>query len=221
MASEAKAAASSPWLPFETRRRERNAKREAVLRTAAQLFLDRGYHKATLNEVAERLNITKPALYNYFRSKDEILFECWMLGAVEAYASIERIDEEGGSGLARLKKLIFDYAKLMTVDFGMCMVRLDDRELSEAARKEVRRHKRFVDAAYRRYITDGMADGSVVACNAKIAAFAIGGALNWIGHWYKPGKMSPDEIAHEFAQRLTEGLAITRRRAQTARRRSQ
>ncbi len=68
---------SSPWLPFETRRRDRDAKREAVLRTAVQLLLEQGYHRATLNEVAQRLNITKPAIYNDFGGKDEILFECW------------------------------------------------------------------------------------------------------------------------------------------------
>src|SRR5882757_8341155 len=71
---------TSPWMPFENRRRARDEKRDAVLRTAVQLFLEQGYHRATLNEVAERLNITKPALYNYFRGKDEILFECWALG---------------------------------------------------------------------------------------------------------------------------------------------
>src|ERR1700691_193536 len=69
----------SPWMPFESRRRARDEKREAVLRTALQSFLEQGYHRATLNDVAERLNITKPALYNYFRGKDDILFE--MLGA--------------------------------------------------------------------------------------------------------------------------------------------
>ncbi len=37
-------------------------------------------------DVAERLNITKPALYNYFRGKGEILYECWAIGA-------ERVDE--------------------------------------------------------------------------------------------------------------------------------
>ncbi|MGD5575228.1 helix-turn-helix domain-containing protein, partial [Xanthomonas citri pv. citri] len=54
----------SPWLPFESRRRARDEKREAVLRAAVQLFLEQGYHRVTLNEVADRLNITKPALYN-------------------------------------------------------------------------------------------------------------------------------------------------------------
>src|SRR5471030_1417935 len=52
----------SPWLPFQSRRRARDEKREAVLRAAVALFLEQGYHRATLAEVAERLNITKPAL---------------------------------------------------------------------------------------------------------------------------------------------------------------
>jgi AcrR family transcriptional regulator len=206
MTMDANGGADSPWQPFETRRRNRDVKREAVLRTAAQMFLDRGYQKTTLNDVADRLNITKPALYNYFRSKEEILFACWMLGKDKAYESIERIDSEGGSGLVKLQQLIRDYARLMTMDFGMCMVCLDDRELSDEWRAEVRFHKRHVDAAYRRYITEGVADGSVAPCDTKLAAFAIGGALNWIGHWYKPGSRTPDEIAEQFVHLLTSGM---------------
>ena len=49
----------SPWLPFETRRRARDEKREAVLRTAVALFLEQGYHRTTLNDVAERLNLVR------------------------------------------------------------------------------------------------------------------------------------------------------------------
>src|ERR1700757_1081601 len=89
---------SSPWVPFESRRRARDEKREAVLRTAVQLFLEQGYHRATLHEVAERLNITKPALYNYFRSKEEILFECWAIGQERVDDFIAGIDAGGGSG---------------------------------------------------------------------------------------------------------------------------
>src|ERR1700758_807179 len=103
----------SPWLPFESRRRARDEKREAVLRTAVQLFLEQGYHRATLNDVAERLNITKPALYNYFRSKDDILFECWSMGAELVDSVITEIDAGGGSGLIRLRKLVHAYAELM------------------------------------------------------------------------------------------------------------
>lgn len=201
----------SPWAPFEDRRRARDEKKRAVLRVAAQLFLDVGYHRATLNDVATRLNITKPALYNYFRSKEEILDECYRLGQQMADETIAAIDEEGGDGLTKLRKLIRAYAMLMTIDFGMCLVRLDDRELSKEAYARVRAEKRQDDRAFRKYIAAGVADGSIVECDPKLAAFAIAGSLNWIGHWYRQdGERSAEEIAEQFAGLLTDGLATRR-----------
>ncbi|WP_283805733.1 hypothetical protein [Bradyrhizobium diazoefficiens] len=52
------------------------------------------------------------------------------------------------------------------------------------------------------------ADGSTRRCDPKLAAFAVAGSLNWIGHWYRrDGGLSPSAIADEFTVRLTEGLA--------------
>ena len=96
----------SPWMPFESRRRARDEKREAVLRTAVALFLEQGYHGTTLNHVAERLNVTKPALYNYFHSKDEILYERRAIGAEHVDESIDQIAAAGGTGLQKLRMLI-------------------------------------------------------------------------------------------------------------------
>lgn len=199
------------WAPFEDRRRLRDEKKRAVLRAAAQLFLEVGYHRATLADVALRLNITKPALYNYFRSKEEILAECYRLGQELTEASVEAIEREGGDGLTKLRSFIRAYALVMTVDFGMCQVRLDDRELSDEARERVRAAKRKTDGTFRRYIAQGASDGSIIECDPKLAAFVIAGSLNWIGHWYQPdGTLSAEAIGDEFALRLTEGLAAKR-----------
>ena len=64
----------------------------------------------------------------------------------------------------------------MTTDSGMCFARLDDRELGDAQRAEVRRSKRRYDLAFRKQMERGVEDGSVKPCNAKLAAFAIGGS---------------------------------------------
>jgi AcrR family transcriptional regulator len=47
--------------------------RERIQRVAMELFAERGYDKTTLQEVADRLEITRPALYYHFRTKQEIL----------------------------------------------------------------------------------------------------------------------------------------------------
>ena len=200
----------SPWLPFESRRRARDEKREAVLRAAVQLFLEQGYHRATLNDVAKRLNITKPALYNYFRGKDEILFECWSIGHELVDECIAETSAGAGSGLDKLRKLTVRYAELMTTDYGKSLVRFDLRDLSEHNRKTVQTAKRRIDRAFRDYIASGIADGSVKPCDPKLAAFAIAGSLNWIGHWFQPGgELTGRAVAEEFAIRLTDGIAKT------------
>lgn len=197
-----------PWLPFESRRRARDEKREAVLRTAVQLFLEQGYHRATLNEVAERLNITKPALYNYFRSKEDILFECWTMGQERVEDRIAETEAASGSGLDKLRMMVRAYARIMASDFGASLVRFNVADLSEPNRKASLAGKRRIDRTFRGYIAKGIDDGSIRPCDVKLTAFAILGALNWIGHWYKPdGDLSPDQIADDFAVRLTSGLA--------------
>ncbi len=211
MAASTKTSEPSPWAPFEDRRRARDEKKHAVLRVAAQLFLEVGYHRTTLNEVAARLNITKPALYNYFGSKEEILDECYQLGQQLVDEVIAAIEREGGDGLGKLRKFIRAYARMMTMDFGMCLVRLDDRELSAEAYARVRAGKRKDDHVFRSYIKEGIADGSILPCDPKLSTYAIAGSLNWIGHWYRPqGGYSPEDVADEFAIRLTEGLAAQR-----------
>jgi AcrR family transcriptional regulator len=197
----------SPWLPFESRRRARDEKREAVLRAATRLFLERGYHRATLDEVATRLNITKPALYNYFRGKEEILFACWSTGREHIEAIIGTIEAEGGTGLAKLRKFIRGYGALMATDYGALVIRFDVQDLTDANAKVARAGNRRVDQAFRSYIAEGLADGSIRPCDVKLSAFAIAGALNWIGHWYRRGgDLTPEAVAAEFAVRLTDGL---------------
>ena len=65
--------------------------RERILDVALDLFTDQGFDGTSMREIAERLNITKPAIYYHFASKEEILMALHM-----------RLHEFGKAGLARL-----------------------------------------------------------------------------------------------------------------------
>ena len=96
----------SPWSSASQREREREAKREAVLRTAARLFNAKGYHATSLDEVATALQVTKPTIYHYFSNKDEILFECTRRGLDAIATAAREAAERGGSGVERLRALL-------------------------------------------------------------------------------------------------------------------
>jgi AcrR family transcriptional regulator len=190
------------------RQRGMELKRDAVIKTAAHLFLEHGYQKTSMSLLATRLKISKPALYYYFRNKEEILVECYRSGIAEIEDNLGRLSPDAGNGMARLRLYVLEYATVvLTHEFGRCVAMIDDSELSSKARRGVRDLKRKIDASFRRLVTEGIADGSIADCNPKLASFAIAGAINWAGTWYKPsGELLPEEIAQAFMEILTGGL---------------
>jgi AcrR family transcriptional regulator len=193
----------SPW----NREQVRSGKREAVLRMAAQVFNERGFVASTLDEVAERLNITKPTLYYYVNSKDEILYECVRMGLTMLQEAIQVAGSSGGSALDKLVVAMRKYAEIVTMDFGMCLIRVGEDPLPPESQRRLRRIKAVIDSEFRELIRQGVAEGSISACDPKIAAFALAGALSWIGRWYRPGgALTPPQIAEHFIALLVNGL---------------
>ena len=163
-----------------------------------------------------RLNITKPALYHYFHNKEDILLGCYRWGTALIEENLNKIAVQYGTGLEKVEAFIYAYANAMTVNFGRCVMRLDEGDLSGKARAEVRTYKRKIDRRLRSFIQEGIEDGSIAPCDPKIAAFSIAGALNWICMWYEPeGTLSAEEIASQFVRTLTQGLARNQRRLLT------
>ncbi len=193
---------------FASRRRDPGPKREAVLRTAVRLFLKRGFWRTSLDDVAAKLHITKPALYHYFHNKEEIYLECYRRGISLIQANLDTLCAAPSTGLEKVASFIYTYAVVIAEDFGRCVVRQDDRELSPRARAEVRSYKRAVDRCLRSFLQQGIDDRTIRPCDVKLTAFAIAGAVNSLALWFEPrGALTAGEVAQAFAHTLTEGLS--------------
>src|ERR1700745_1159419 len=76
----------SPWRASRERLRDRELKRDAVIRAAAREFNRKGYHNTSLDDIARRLEVTKPTVYYYITSKEQLLFECFVAGVGQVRA---------------------------------------------------------------------------------------------------------------------------------------
>lgn len=202
-----KGSSKSPWKPAEQREREYEDKRCAVLAAAAELFVTRGFHGTTLNDVAARLHVTKPAIYYYFSSKDEILVECTRqaLEATEAFCKGD--DAVGGSGRERLARFMVWYAENATTPFGMCLMRVAEQDVEPETQKQLTATKRTIYRRLRQLVDMGQEDGSIDPCDARVAAFTIAGAIGWTSHWYRAGgPLSAREAAERVTELLLRGL---------------
>ncbi|CAN7150937.1 TetR/AcrR family transcriptional regulator [Acidovorax sp. LjRoot129] len=200
-------APASPCPPGSHRERQREAKRNAVLQAAAQLFNERGFHATSLDDIAARLNVTKPTLYYYVKNKDEILLQCVSQGLTMMLEGIDASRAAGGKAVDQLITCMQVYARIVTQDFGMCLIRIGDEQLPPVARKELRRLKSAIDQEFRRLVADGVQEGSLAPCDPKMTAFVIAGALSWIGRWYKPGgEYTPEQVAAQCIDTLLGGV---------------
>ncbi len=197
----------SPWDKTADVSHEKDAKRDAVLRTAAQIFNEKGFHATSLDEVAERLQISKPTLYYYVKNKDDILFQCVSRGLDLMQQAILVVGQSGGTAHDKLVAAMRQYAEITTMDFGMCVIRVGEDPLPPESRSKLRQMKGAIDFEFRELIRQGIAEGSMVDCDPRMAAFAIAGALSWIGRWYRPdGSQTPRQIADQFIMLIESGL---------------
>lgn len=200
--------AASPWQGVRDRERDRLSKQEAVLTTAARAFNARGFHATSLDDVAAELKVTKPTIYHYFANKDEILFECVRRGLDAMRDAAASAAEEGGSGAARLRRLLTGYAIVIMNDFGFCVARTTDEELSPDSRRKFRALKREIDLIIRGVVTEGMADGSLRPGDVRLVTFTMTGAINAIGRWRDPsGPLDARAIAEGTVDILMTGIA--------------
>jgi AcrR family transcriptional regulator len=186
-------------------------KRFAILRKAAELFNERGFYETSLNELAKRLNVTKPSLYYYFKNKDDILLQILNQAAVEFTPAMTLAEESGLRGLEKLRIFITQYTVCMTGVFGKCMVLSGLGPLEPSSRDELTPTFRLLDTFVRKLLNEGMQDGSIAPCDTKITTFSIFGAMHWLARWYRPdGELNPREIADRVFVIFETGLKSLR-----------
>ncbi len=182
-------------------------KRQALLRTAARAFNQHGYHKTSLNDLARQLNVTKPTLYYYVKSKEEILIACQRIAIEQMRDALTDAHESQRPARERLRKFIGRYAEMIADDFGRCLALSGMTDLSAEAREEMRCGRRDIDIAMRTLVEQGIADGTIAPCDATQTANALFGAINWMAHWYREdGSQTPADIANRMFDMFEHGI---------------
>ena len=130
----------------QSRAEQRELKRLAILRAAAQSFNSIGYHQTNLNSLAESLGVTKPALYRYVSGKQDILRQCLEIAMAEVHETIDELEAEQANsslnGKEQLKKMFVRFAQMSSDDFGACLIlsrgAVSDEDFKEQYRKRHR-----------------------------------------------------------------------------------
>ena len=182
-----------------------------IMKSAAKAFRRLGYHGATVEQIAAALKMKKGNLYYYFKNKEAILFACHQYSLDELIRLLEEVERSGLSADEKLRRLIVAFVHTILDELHGTALFLDLEALSPVHLKAVIARRDTFDRGVRRVLEEGMATGTFGPGDAKLRAFALFGAVNWIPRWFNPeGPASSQEIADHFADFLIGGLRAKR-----------
>lgn len=190
-------------------REERAAERKAnIVKAAAKVFSEKGYHEATVEEIARELRFTKGSIYYYIDRKQDLLFECHDLAMTMLLTSLEEIEASDLAPDMLLKEVIRAHIKILTGELNLLTVALGSDFLLEDGYASVIVQKRdSYEGHIRNIVREGINQGIFRPVPEKMVVFLIMGAVNWIPRWYSDkGPLSIDGIADFFADYLVDPL---------------
>ena len=179
-----------------------------MIREAASLFDRRGYHLASMEDIADAVGVRKPTLYHYFGSKDEILF--WIH---EEFIDqlIERQERRADAAMPveqLVLEVMSDILELMDTHRGHVRVFFEHhRELPAAEHAAIAAKRATYEAAVAATIERGIEEGVFRPVDVKLATLALFGMCNWAYQWYRSeGPLRSREIAYVFWDVLLNGV---------------
>ncbi len=184
-------------------------KRDDILQGALDLISQRGLEAIGLKEIAAHLGITHPALYYYFKSKDQIVFEAVRKAMnaliVELEASQEGLPDNPELSMMALCEahIQHELERKQEVSFVNAFVYgtlKDSSSLGEAENAEITDLQRRVLRLYRDRILAGQCTGDFLDGDATLMAFGVLGLVSYTVSWYRrDGKMSIGAVARSMA----------------------
>ena len=183
-------------------------KKLLILQEAASLFVRKGVHETSLNDIASHFKISKPALYHYVSSKDQIIAEILTYAQRTNQQKMEEILSSDRNGREKLRQSLKNYGYGMNDDFGRCLATVQASTFTEETQVIYRTTHRRILKLLGDLIREGIDDGSLKPCDPKIMIFSIIGSMNNMARWFNPdGFMSIQDVTDQIVNAFLDGIS--------------
>jgi TetR/AcrR family transcriptional regulator, cholesterol catabolism regulator len=191
-------------------RKPREERWAQLLEVATQVFYEKGYDGASLQDIADRLGMLKGSLYYYIQSKEDLLFDVISTVHKEGLAVIRGRADVPGGPLERLENVIVGHVEHTCRNLVPTAVFLHELSaLPPERRQEVLGSEHAYQGVFRDLIELAQKDGLVRAeLDPRLATLSVLGSANWVYRWFRPGgEFSAEQIGAQLADMSIRGIA--------------
>ena len=196
--------------PLELRRDgdpDSEASPELFLRAATQLINEEGYHGASVERIAARLNFSKGAFYHHNETKDELVVACFERTFDTMWRAIHEAERVADNGLGVLVTVATALIKRQTSGDAPLLRTSALTTVPEAIRAGLMGKFNRLSNRFASIMCDGIADGSIRPVDVSVAAQMLTAAINAAAELqYWAPAVTPETVVDHYVRPLFQGL---------------
>jgi len=182
---------------------------QEIFDQATKLFARKGYAGTSLQDIADAVGLTRPALYHYVKNKSELLAKLVAEITEGAAKDIARIARKTDLTATQRMRDIVQMLVRRTGEDGerFRLLLRSEADLPEEVAKSYDLNRRAVLRSLTDIIDQGVERGEFRPVTAEVAALGTLGIINWVAWWYRPGsRFDLEAISVELAEQALHGL---------------
>jgi AcrR family transcriptional regulator len=183
--------------------------KERLLRVATRLFARHGFEGTSVQDIVDAAGVTKGAMYHYYGSKDDLLYEVYHQLLTMQMSHLTDIVKGPGTAEERVRAAAIDVVESslanlddMIVFFRSLHMLPDDRQT------RVRAERRAYHDQFRSLVEEGMAAGVFrTEVSADVVVHYFLSTVNQLGSWFRPdGPLTARQVGEQYTDLLLSGL---------------
>ena len=193
---------------FLKRRMKASNAEDRILNESIDLFYRHGFVKASIRDIVRAVGMSNSSVYNYFRTKDEVLFKIILDAGSDVLGELKKAIENHTDPVERLRDMIFRQVCFSLSEYKRMKIYLEEQyQLPPDLRKKAGKQHREIYDLYYTVICELEEKRLLYSVDKAVATFGIFAMINWIYRWFTPkGRLSKEEVANQTTDILFRGI---------------
>jgi TetR/AcrR family transcriptional regulator, cholesterol catabolism regulator len=187
-------------------------KLEFILRTAARIFAEKGYHSTSMRDISRETRVSLAGLYYYCKSKEELLFLIQDNCFGRVHERLEERLKEAAEPVEKLRIVIDNHLSFFAANMAEMKVLSHEAdslagEMYDHVSGRKQQYTRLVRHILAEVQGEQQADGNHLKSDLTVATYALFGMMNWIYNWYDPlGPLSVRDLIDNITRLFLSGF---------------
>lgn len=174
--------------------------RDRIFDAAIDLFAEKGFHGASVRELAQAVGVETASLYYHFPSKQELLREMFDRFMGDILQMLRDASAGPGTPSQRLAEVVRQHVLLhLARAKEACISRSELRALTQENRRQTQAHRDRYERMLRALLEDGVREGEFAIADIPVTSTAILMMCSGASDWYDPGgRLSSEAVAERY-----------------------